>query len=197
MGNTPAMSTSWPAAGLTDRGVLVRTFRADDVRDLLAHLREPTARRWAPMFDWPDEAEAARRVQGAIEAAERDEPTSFVIAGLGDPGLLLGTIDFRNDFPHPAFSVRDLGYAVVPQARGRGVGSTALRLLAEWLLDPAGGDVHRVQLDHAVENLPSCRTASRAGFGIEGRRGGFLPLRADRDAPTVRHDVCLHGLVRG
>jgi RimJ/RimL family protein N-acetyltransferase len=77
------------------------------------------------------------------------------------------------------------------------VASGAVRLLAQWLLDPDGGDVHRVQLDHAVANEGSCRTAARAGFVVEGRREQFLPLKAADDAPVVRHPVCLHGRWRG
>ena len=40
----------------------------------------------------------------------------------------------------------------------------------------------RVQLDHSVENIASCRVALAAGFEIEGVRRGFLPLR-DPTAP--------------
>ena len=54
----------------------------------------------------------------------------------------------------------------------------------------------RVQLDHSVENVASCRVALAAGLEIEGVRRGFLPLR-DPAAPdgVRRHDVCLHGVV--
>jgi RimJ/RimL family protein N-acetyltransferase len=190
------MSTPWPDGGLVEGDVLVRTFVEADAGPLLGHLREPTIRRWAPVFDWPNQVDADRRVSQAIDAAEQGEPSSFVIASAAQPGQLLGTIDFRNDFPHAEFSVRDIGYAIGPPSRGKGYAGTALGSLARWLLDPAGGDVHRAQLDHAVENLASCRTALRAGFAVEGRRNVFLPLRADRSAPVVRHDVCLHGRVR-
>jgi RimJ/RimL family protein N-acetyltransferase len=56
--------------------------------------------------------------------------------------------------------------------------------------------VHRVQLDHAVGNVASCRTALRVRFAIEGRRPGYLPLRETESSPVVRHTVCLHGRVR-
>jgi RimJ/RimL family protein N-acetyltransferase len=190
------MSTRWPAGGLIEDDVLVRSFCEADAGPLLSHLREPTVRRWAPVFQWPDQADAAHRVSQAIDAAERGEPSAFVIASASRPGHLLGTIDFRNSYPHAEFSIRDIGYAVSASSRGRGLATTGLRLLTRWLLDPAGGDVHRAQLDHAVENVASCRTALRAGFDVEGRRDLFLPLRADPDAPVVRHDVCLHGRVR-
>jgi RimJ/RimL family protein N-acetyltransferase len=64
------------------------------------------------------------------------------------------------------------------------------------LLSPDGRGLARVQLDHSVENEPSCRVALAAGFEREGIRRSFLPLR-DPDAPggVRRHDVCLHGCV--
>jgi RimJ/RimL family protein N-acetyltransferase len=71
-----------------------------------------------------------------------------------------------------------------------------VRLITEWLWSPDGGDVHRVQLDHAVENVASCRTALRVGFAVEGRRPGYLPLRETESSPVVRHAVCLHGRLR-
>jgi RimJ/RimL family protein N-acetyltransferase len=56
----------------------------------------------------------------------------------------------------------------------------------------------RVQLDHSVENVASCRVALAAGFEREGMRRAYLPLR-DPESPTGvrRHDVCLHGYVAG
>jgi len=89
-----------------------------------------------------------------------------------------------------------VGYNVLPEARGRGVASRALRLLSTWVLSPQGMDLERVQLDHAVENVASCRTADHAGFTREGVRQRFLPLQNSPKAPVVFHDTCLHGLVR-
>ena len=60
-----------------------------------------------------------------------------------------------------------------------------------------GAGLARVQLDHAVANVASCRVALRAGFEQEGVRRGFLPV-VDPDAPAgwSRADVCLHGRVQ-
>lgn len=189
---TPARGR-WPVDGVRDDLVALRVWQPDDVPQLLALQSDPEMRRWSPVFDAPDAADCARRVARAQAAAADGLPNAFAVVDAGDPALVLGAIDWRNDHPLPQFSVLDVGYGVVPAARGRGVGSRALRLLSDWLLAPDGGDVHRVQLDHAVENEGSCRVALRAEFAIEGRREAFLPLRAHADAPVVRHAVCLHG----
>jgi RimJ/RimL family protein N-acetyltransferase len=109
---------------------------------------------------------------------------------------MLGVVSWRHD--HPALlRIADIGYGVHADSRRRGVGSRSVRVLTRWLLhDEDGPRQLRVQLDHSIENLASCRTARAAGFEKEGIRRGFLPLR-DATAPdgVRRHDVCLHGLV--
>lgn len=195
-GRAPAAGR-WPADGIRDDVVALRVWRPDDVAQLLALQADPDMRRWSPVFDAPDEADCAERVRRAERAAAEGRPNAFAVVDAADPSVVLGAIDWRNDHPLAQFSVLDVGYGVLPTARRRGVGSRALGLLSGWLLDPDGGDVHRVQLDHAVENEGSCRLALRAGFVVEGRREAFLPLKAHPGAPVVRHAVCLHGRWRG
>ncbi len=185
----------WPPGGLRSGAVAVRVWRPDDVPQLVALLNDPLMRRWSPTLAVQDETTCTERVRAAQEAERRGQPAAFAVVDADHPDQVLGSFDWRAGYP-PGFSVVDVGYGVAAAARGRGVAGTTLRLVTEWLLDPAGGDVERVQLDHAVENEASCRTALRAGFAVEGRRERFLPLRAAADAPVVRHAVCLHGRVR-
>ncbi|MCC3768803.1 GNAT family N-acetyltransferase [Streptomyces sp. UNOC14_S4] len=58
------------------------------------------------------------------------------------------------------------GLVLLPAARGRGVGPTAFRLLAEHLF--ATTDVFRVEAMTDVANAAARRTAERAGFHREG-----------------------------
>lgn len=136
------------------------------------------------------------RITAAQRHHEAGEPTTFVVASEDDPELLLGTAGWSFFVP-PPLQVGDVGYSVHPDVRGRGIASRALRTLTRWLtVDEGGPHLARVQLDHSVENAPSCRAALAAGFEREGVRRAFLPLR-DPDAPdgARRHDVCLHGFV--
>lgn len=177
-------------------GLVLRTWREGDLAAMTALLLDEESRRWNPPLGEFTPERISQRLTAAVESAASDDPTSFVIAADDDPDHALGSIDFRRDHPIPPFSVVDVGYGVLPQARGRGVAAVALRLLSAWVLSPDGMDLHRVQLDHAVENLASCRTADRAGFSREGVRPCFLPLQESPSAPVVLHDTCLHGLVR-
>jgi RimJ/RimL family protein N-acetyltransferase len=186
----------WPEAGVRAGGLLLRTWRPEDVEGRLVLDSDPEVFRWSPLARVPDLAWVTERIEQAGHDAAAGCPTSFAVVPAGEPDRVLGSVDWRNRYPTPPFSLVDIGYGVAAAARGRGVGSAAVRLLTEWLMAPDGGDVHRVQLDHAVGNVASCRTALRVGFAIEGRRPGYLPLRETESSPVVRHTVCLHGRVR-
>ena len=60
----------------------------------------------------------------------------------------------------------ELGYVVAPAARGRGVATTALRLLTEWALAELGA--LRLELLIGVTNDVSKRVAERNGYHFEG-----------------------------
>ena len=60
----------------------------------------------------------------------------------------------------------EVGYIVAPGARGRGVATRALRLVAEWALDALG--LLRVELRIDLQNTASARVAERLGFVREG-----------------------------
>ena len=60
----------------------------------------------------------------------------------------------------------ELGYIVVPAARGRGVATEALRRLTAWALDEPG--MFRLELMISVDNPGSKRVAERCGYVREG-----------------------------
>ena len=60
----------------------------------------------------------------------------------------------------------ELGYVVAPAARGRGVGTDALRLLTDWAFSELG--MERLELLISIENESSKRVAARSGYVREG-----------------------------
>lgn len=189
---------AFPAAGLADGDLLVRRWQPSaDAEDWQRLMRDPDQDRWGLPFFVPravDLAACRDRLQRELERSEAGQPSSYAVVSVAS-GRLLGDIACRLDLP--TLRIADVGYGVLPEARGRGVATTALRLLTGWLLDdPAGPALARVQLDHAVGNGASCRVARAAGYEQEGVRRGFLPL-VDPDAPAgwARQDICLHGRV--
>lgn len=89
---------------------------------------------------------------------------SWAIAATTDPSCVLGSISlFHLDREQ---ETAEVGFWISPQHRGKGAASTALRSATEFAFVVLG--LRRVVLFHAVENLGSCRTASAAGFELEG-----------------------------
>jgi len=84
-------------------------------------------------------------------------------------------------------NVGELGCGLVPSARGRGIATGALRLLAQWSLRSLG--LGRVQVFVAEENEPALRLAERAGFCHEG------VLRDYVEHDGVRFDTVVLSLV--
>ena len=66
----------------------------------------------------------------------------------------------------PEAATAELGYAVTPGARGRGVATAALSLLTDWALSELGAE--RLELRISVENGASKRVAERCGYVREG-----------------------------
>ena len=185
--------------GITGDGIILRVPVPADRPRWLELFHDPEQLRLGMPADIavPESLDALdeRVVEAGARFAER-LPGTLVVVATEAPDHFLGTIGWSFHVP-PTLLVADIGYAVHPDARGRGVATRGVRALTRWLTtDAEGPGVARVQLDHSVENEPSCRTALAAGLEREGIRRGYLPLR-DPDAPdgVRRHDVCLHGVV--
>ncbi len=178
-------------------GLGLRALVPADRERLLELAQEAEQRRFgSPAFVHPPTsvADLDARVSQSTERFATGEPTTLCIADEREPDRFLGMVAWRIDLPKP-FLTCDIGYSIHPDARRRGVARAAITTLCRWLtLDEDGPHQVRVQLDHVVGNLASCRTATATGFVREGVRRGFFPL-PDPTAPDGirRHDVCLHG----
>jgi RimJ/RimL family protein N-acetyltransferase len=78
---------------------------------------------------------------------------------------------------------------VAAPARGRGIASTALRLLSGWALEEGFG---RVELITDPDNIASRRVAEKVGFGREGVMRAHTLHRDGR-----RRDALLFSLLPG
>lgn len=181
----------WPVDGLTDGVVVVRAARPGDEAAWVAALTDPGVRRWSPPIE-RDEAQWRDRFTAMLGQTAAGAVVDRVVADPVDDRFL-GLVDWRRTGPE-LFRCVDVGYVTAPAEQGRGVASRGLGLVVRWLLAPDGLGRHRVQLDHAVDNQASCRTATRAGVPREGTRASFLPL-AEPDGSLRFHDVCQHGVV--
>jgi RimJ/RimL family protein N-acetyltransferase len=81
----------------------------------------------------------------------------------------------------------EIGYWMAPEARRRGIGARATRLLAEWAVSALG--LERLELMANPDNEASQRLAERAGFTREG------VLRKYRRRHGVREDLIMYSLL--
>ena len=110
----------------------------------------------------------------------RRSGTRDAFAILGADGTFFGTavvpaID-------RATATVELGYTIMPAARGRGVATRALGLLTEWAF--ATLDAKRIELYISPENGASKRIAERNGYRYEGTLRSMYfkqDLRADTE----------------
>jgi ribosomal-protein-alanine N-acetyltransferase len=121
----------FPTPPLADETVLLRPWREADVPDNLMAFSDSVIQR----FSWPQAApfteEDARGYFAGQESARlRGQEVQFALVGpeeeevvLGSASLYVLNLELRSAV---------VGYWLVPQARGRGVASTAVRLLATW-----------------------------------------------------------------
>jgi RimJ/RimL family protein N-acetyltransferase len=176
------MGPLWfPAPPLADDVVMLRPWRRADVPAMLRGFRDPVVRR----FSWPEsppdtEEDALSYVAEQDQARVLGEELSFALVEPEDAGVLLGggsLYDVRLEL-----SRASVGYWLVPEARGRGVATHAVRLLARWAFAELG--IARLELACSSDNEASQRVAGRCGFVREGLLRSQLPV-ADGRRDTV------------
>ncbi len=119
-----------------------------------------------PWLRWSATITDAAAAAGFIAAAtERERAGHGFHLGIFDAESLVGGIVcWSND---PVHRVAELGYWLVPSARGRGLVHRALRpVLVQMFAD----GVNRIEFQCRVENQPSRAVAERIGGVLEGTR---------------------------
>ena len=163
-----------PDPPLAVGSIRLRLPAARDEDAIYEACQDPEIQRWAAT-PVPYLREHA---QGWIEGAEPEwaeaRHGALAIVDATDDRFL-GAIGLSPQEPHRV----EIGFWIVPAARGRGIATEATRLVARWALRDLGFD--RLELLHLVGNEASRRVAEKAGFHHEGTL---------RDYAVVRGEVC-------
>ncbi len=142
-------------------GLLLRPWTPDDAPALLLGHRDALVRHYAiDLVDDPATALATIQVLGS--AWHRREGAAWAVSDAA--GTVLGSVRFV--LRDADLGVGGVGYWLLPEARGRGVATTAVRSSTAAVFARLGW--HRIELRHAVENDRSCAVARRAGYRQEG-----------------------------
>jgi RimJ/RimL family protein N-acetyltransferase len=143
-----------------------------------------------PYFGRPNEAEADRaaaRARATLDGALPTPRQLLVIALRADEDRLVGMINwywecFETDWRRIGIGLYD------PAARGRGIGTEALRLWTAYLFDST--DALRLDLMTYSGNPAMCRAALAAGYVEEAR------LRQARRWSGGVHDALVYAALR-
>jgi RimJ/RimL family protein N-acetyltransferase len=102
----------------------------------------------------------------------------------------IGTVVWsRATYGTPAWSCWNIGISLLPEFRGKGLGTIAQRLLVSYLFDTE--PTERVEAYTDVENLPEQRALEKVGFVREG------VLRSTQFREGRWRDIVLYSLLRG
>lgn len=180
------VAAAWPVfPPASDGVVMLRPTGPDDWPVLLAEVNNDLARQWA-LYSHPVPEAGARYMAGraALDRLVGNQNSLLICEAASGAGA--GVLGLRRVGPPDVVA---LGYGVLPEFRGRGFTTRALRLLADWAFSQTR--TARLELGCKVGNVASARAALAAGYIEEGRRASRL-----RNPDGSYSDELVFGLVR-
>jgi RimJ/RimL family protein N-acetyltransferase len=174
---------------LTDGVVLLRPLRAQDAPAIhaLHQLPDVVASSVPPIA--PDREEIELRCVRAGTWWLAGERADLVITDAAT-GAVAGDIGLYYQEPRTGQAM--VGYTLLPEWRGRGYTTRAVRLLARWAFDQAR--IARLIAGTNPANVASQRVLERAGFRREGYQRGRLPGPAGSRTDDVLYALLPHDL---
>jgi RimJ/RimL family protein N-acetyltransferase len=172
-----------PDPPLTEGGIRLRPWERHDVPAVTAACQDPEIPRWTVVPHDYTERHARDFIGGTAPDLAAGRELALAIVDPDD--RVLGALGLSN-FDWPDLKA-EIGYWVVAEARRRGIGARATRLLALWAITTLG--LERVELLANPENEASQRLAERAGFTREGM------LRRYRRRHGVREDLVMFSIL--
>jgi RimJ/RimL family protein N-acetyltransferase len=168
---------------LTDGTVTLRAHRADELDAIVEQCHDEASLRWTTVprgYTRADAEEFVARVADAWRDARGNRYWAIEFAGDEGTPQFGGTIDLR---PGEGPDYASIGFGLHPAARGKGVMSRAVRLVAGYAFEtgPWGRPLARVHWRAIAGNWGSKRVAWATGFTFHGTMPGTHLDPADRD----------------
>jgi RimJ/RimL family protein N-acetyltransferase len=164
---------------------LLRPWILADAAATVEAFDDPAIRRWHVRR--ADSIDEARDLIGHWQSGWPNESEANWAMVDANTDVLLGRVALKGLDLHDATA--EVAYWMCPAARGRGLCTQAIITLSEWAFRDGG--FHRLELEHSIHNLASCRVAVKAGFREESIRRGAA-LHADG-----WHDMHVHARLSG
>jgi len=166
-------------------GLTLRPWLASDASTVLAAYTDPGIRHWHRRGIASEDE--ARELIARWNHGWSSETTACWAVLAGEGTAVAARVSIHD--VDLALGQGRVGYWVLPTARGSGIAVRAVQEASRWGLGELG--LHRLELGHAVANIPSCRVADKAGFCLEATLHSAL-LHTDG-----WHDMHLHARTGG
>lgn len=164
---------SYPNPPLSDGVVLLRRWEESDLGCVAQAAEDPDIPEGTTVPATFTPAEGRAWIERQWSRAERGTGLSQAIAdAVSGEALGAGVLMTRQR------SSPELGYWLVPRARGKGIGSRAVALLAQWAVREAG--LARLEAYVIPDNTASQRVLEKSGFRREGLLRSYLAYRGNR-----------------
>lgn len=118
----------------------------------------------------PNSFDIKRQIRGLLRQMDEQISMPFVVELDGE---LVGQLNVANIL-YGSVSSAVIGYWIAPEAAGRGVITTAVALVSDYLLNIVG--LHRIEIAIRPENAASLRVVEKLGFRYEGFRERFIHI---------------------
>jgi RimJ/RimL family protein N-acetyltransferase len=152
-----------PAPPLADGEIRLAPMAQSDHGELLAVIGDEAVERFTLLPTGADAAFVERWIERYESGWAEGTRAGFVARAVSDDALLAFAAFVKLDLDARE---GEIGYLVLPAARGRGVAVRAVRLLTRWGFDELG--LERIELLIATANTASVRVAERSGYRLDG-----------------------------
>lgn len=153
---------------LEDRSIRLRPWRAEDI-DALEDRDDPG--HWMPSRSVLGRETFPAWLERRAELMATGMAIEWCIADLETDRALGSAVLFSREGPLTG-DAAEIGYQLLPSARGRGVAQAAARLVVDFALAPAaagGLGLRRLVAETAADNAASNRVLAASGFEVWGR----------------------------
>jgi RimJ/RimL family protein N-acetyltransferase len=180
---TPAL----PQVELRQGGLVLRGPTPEDAEALASAFADQALVEAADLpFTRPSTEEMRRAISELLPSVrEAGLMAAFVVLDETDGALLGGAALHHVDVQE---GHGEVGYWLLPEARGRGVATRTARIVSEWGFSLG---LERIEAQTHLDNVPSQRVLERAGFRREGVRRSVHRQRGGHE------DRVIFSLLRG
>jgi RimJ/RimL family protein N-acetyltransferase len=129
---------------------------------------------------------ASERLRRRVALQPTLEDDGFLSLVIEHDGILVGDIQARAPKHGMPPGGCEIGIALFPEARGKGIGREAVTLFTDYLLETG---LHRVQATTAADNAAMRRVLEHTGYAFEGVLRDYAPT-----ADGGREDYAMYAL---